>query len=442
MSNISYTEGYADKSVLKEIYDLKRTKQDALTAGDGITIVDNVISSTGGGGGVSKEYVDEQVATRQPIGDYATRTELAIGLGEKQDAGDYATSADLADGLAGKQDVLTAGANITITNNVISATGELASTEWGEISGTLTDQTDLANALAGKQTVGDYATNTRVNQVEAEIPDVSGLATKAEVDAVEAEIPDVSGLATNARVDAVEAEIPDVSGLATKTELTNGLAGKQNVLTAGTNISIVNDVISATGGGGGDSVMEIFIYDDRPSSSTYQSVLRPDGTTMTSTAFLSYVGQHADTNAPDRVINLYVVDSNGYNSVYNVTCKGGRYLAFKTALGYAETSIVVEYIEIWDAAPVGGLGFSLLTNGTFPRVESTIPVSIPTTTTTVSIPKTLTGGYISHVYLMDMTSQVTISATEWTMGNPIVATFPRNVGGDSHAYYAYLEMVQ
>ena len=32
---------------------------------------------------------------------------------------------------------------------------------------------------------------------------------------------------------------------ATSTELTNGLAGKQNVLTAGTGISIVNDVISA-----------------------------------------------------------------------------------------------------------------------------------------------------------------------------------------------------
>ena len=42
-------------------------------------------------------------------------------------------------------------------------------------------------------------------------------------------------------------ELPDTSTFATKTELN----AKQNTLTAGTGISIQNDVISATGGGGG-----------------------------------------------------------------------------------------------------------------------------------------------------------------------------------------------
>lgn len=38
------------------------SKQDKLTAGANITIVDNVISATGGSGGVSKEYVDGEIS--------------------------------------------------------------------------------------------------------------------------------------------------------------------------------------------------------------------------------------------------------------------------------------------------------------------------------------------------------------------------------------------
>lgn len=47
----------------------------------------------------------------------------------------------------------------------------------------------------------------------------------------------------------ISASVPDVSGLATKSELTTGLAAKQDTLTAGTGISILNNVISATGSG-------------------------------------------------------------------------------------------------------------------------------------------------------------------------------------------------
>ena len=49
----------------------------------------------------------------------------------------------------GKQDHLTAGTGIDITNNVISNTQ--TSAEWGNISGTLSDQTDLNTVLSGKQ---------------------------------------------------------------------------------------------------------------------------------------------------------------------------------------------------------------------------------------------------------------------------------------------------
>ncbi len=47
--------------------------------------------------------------------------------------------------LAAKQDALTAGTDITLNNNVISA-----APSWGNISGTLAQQTDLQNALNAK----------------------------------------------------------------------------------------------------------------------------------------------------------------------------------------------------------------------------------------------------------------------------------------------------
>lgn len=53
-----------------------------------------------------------------------------------------------------KQDKLTAGANITIDpeTNTISATGGSGSSTWGSITGTLSNQTDLNNALNAKAT--------------------------------------------------------------------------------------------------------------------------------------------------------------------------------------------------------------------------------------------------------------------------------------------------
>lgn len=68
----------------------------------------------------------------------------------------------------------TQGQNLTYdaTNNVWKNTSTTATVAWGGITGTLSEQTDLQNALNGKQPTGDYATNTRVDEVEAEIPTV------------------------------------------------------------------------------------------------------------------------------------------------------------------------------------------------------------------------------------------------------------------------------
>ena len=56
----------------------------------------------------------------------------------------------------------TAGTGIDITNNVISNTQ--TSAEWGNITGILADQTDLANALSGKLSTDNVKTTTNTTQ--------------------------------------------------------------------------------------------------------------------------------------------------------------------------------------------------------------------------------------------------------------------------------------
>ena len=61
-----------------------------------------------------------------------------------------------------KQDPLTAGENITIENNVISTTGKIA-IGWGNITGTLSNQTDLQNVLNSKANTSSIP--TKVSQL-------------------------------------------------------------------------------------------------------------------------------------------------------------------------------------------------------------------------------------------------------------------------------------
>ena len=72
-------------------------------------------------------------------------------------SGELSNQTDLQDALDAKQDVLTAGEGIDITDNVISNTQ--TSAEWGNIQGTLSNQTDLQDALNAKQdTISDLST--------------------------------------------------------------------------------------------------------------------------------------------------------------------------------------------------------------------------------------------------------------------------------------------
>ena len=59
-----------------------------------------------------------------------------------------------------KQNKLTAGAGISITNDVISATGggTADAVDWGNIMGSMSNQTDLTTALNAKANTADLAT--------------------------------------------------------------------------------------------------------------------------------------------------------------------------------------------------------------------------------------------------------------------------------------------
>ena len=179
----------------------------------------------------------EDLADYQPVGDYATKTELAS-----------------------KQDTLVSGTNIkTVNGQSLLGNGNIQIEGGGTITVDSALSTDsenpvqnkvITNALNGKQDAGNYA-------LKSEIPDTSELATKEELAAkldtatynsekanfaLKSELPDTSTLATKSEVTsglatkldvatynadkptfALKTEIPDISGLATKTELSGKL---------------------------------------------------------------------------------------------------------------------------------------------------------------------------------------------------------------------------
>ena len=195
-------------------------KQDKLTAGTNITIENNVISAAGGG-------ADEVwIGSEEPTGDQT----VWIDPTGSETAG-LVTQAELAN----KQDKLTAGTNITIdSNNVISATG-------------LVTQAELASKQ-DKLTVGDNITIEN-NVISASAPPTATTSTLGLVKPDGTSITIADGVISSTQPTKTS-ELTNDSGF-----ITNEYhdATKQDKLTAGTNITIENNVISATGGGSGES---------------------------------------------------------------------------------------------------------------------------------------------------------------------------------------------
>jgi predicted nucleic acid-binding Zn-ribbon protein len=179
--------------------------------------------------------------------------------------------------IQGKQDKLTAGTNITIQNNVISASG----------GGSITLDNDVTqNSQNGVKSSGIYtaiqnAKSDMATQDAAIQADLTALTTRVDdvEDDVEQAQTDISTLQTgqqtlttnlssetSARETADQALRLDVNANtsaintlrtntnASITQLQTDVAGKQDQLTAGANITIENNVISASGGGGTEAI--------------------------------------------------------------------------------------------------------------------------------------------------------------------------------------------
>lgn len=231
------------------------TKQDKLIAGDNITIVDNVISATGGGGGVSGDYLPLSGGTLTgPL----TVPEFAVSTAE----GAFSVS-------------ITAGVATIATNNGL----DIVSQTKFDKAPTTDDNTTWANAL-------DTSLVSK-RQVAAAMPDTSNFATNGQLDDLRTyvELSDQANIsALNATASALEEQIaekqdalgfvpenaankvndiadvvdrenqyPTVHYLETMiqeqaSQFVDALEQKQDVLTAGENITISNNVISAKGG--------------------------------------------------------------------------------------------------------------------------------------------------------------------------------------------------
>lgn len=119
---------------------LEKSKQDTLIAGQNITIVDNVISATGGQGGYEPDRSTIVLDGKQrlSVNDYVSASAVQGSVALLQQS---ITNLD-----AKKQDTLTAGQNITIRDNVISASGTV-SVEFANLSGSPFDNQALSKEL-------------------------------------------------------------------------------------------------------------------------------------------------------------------------------------------------------------------------------------------------------------------------------------------------------
>lgn len=188
-----------------KIKELLAAKQDTLTAGTNITISNNVISA------------------QQP------------------DLSNYTTFQDLNNGLSFKQNTLTAGTGIEIVNDVISSPSEIDDLHAG--SATTYSSNKIIELTQG------LGFDVEIVQALPQTGDAQTIYMLPKADSAATDVYD-EYIYTNDAWEKIGNTQTDLSQYYTKTETDTLMAGKQTTLTAGTGIQIVDNVISATGGGG------------------------------------------------------------------------------------------------------------------------------------------------------------------------------------------------
>jgi len=264
-----------------DLQDALDDKQDVLTAGVGINITDNTISADT----TETNLIDTKQVVALPLANvaltgsyndlvntpsiptktsdlnndsnFATLSDIPTDNNQLNNGAGYQTYDDVQNAISGKQDILTAGTGIDITNNVISSTQ--SSAEWGNISGTLSDQTDLQDALDDKQDILTAGTGIDITSdiisidgEEAELVDLP--VVNDAVLTIEQNNTQIGTFSANASSNvtiniSVPTDVSDLnndSGYQTYSDVESMVSGKQDELTAGTGIDITNNVISCT----------------------------------------------------------------------------------------------------------------------------------------------------------------------------------------------------
>lgn len=186
--------------------------QEKLTAGTAITITDNVISA---------------VIPPQEQADWTEDdTSASSYIQHKPDLSVYATTSELTAGLATKQDTLTPGENISISNNVISANPQRQA-DWAQSDSTAVDYIRNKPDLSVYATTSDLTTGLATKQDT--ISDLSTIRSGAAAGATAVQPGDLATVATTGAYSDLSGT-PDLSVYATTSDLTTGLATKQDTI--------------------------------------------------------------------------------------------------------------------------------------------------------------------------------------------------------------------
>lgn len=312
---------------------------------------------------------------------------------------DMVTEQELSDALATKQDTLTAGTGISIENNVISNTQ--TSAEWGNIRGTLSDQTDLQNALNAKQ-------NT--------ISDLQNIRNGAALGATSLQPYNNISLLTN-NIGYITADA--LNDYATTSYVDTGLAGKQNTLSQA-QMDAVNS--------GANTTNIAQIATNTSDISTINGLIPAEATTSNQLADKAFVNSSIATNTANFIgtfanvpaLEAYsgTVTNNDYAFVVNsvITDNGNDWATFAALDAYDKT-LLTNFDYAW---VINGSNFDLyrfdILNQTWGLRVSDTPKASVTLNTAYNRYKATVNGTTSWDYEYTLNNS-SFTATQWAAIN-------------------------
>ena len=164
------------------------------------------------------EPFGREINVKVDLSNYATKADLKNATGI--DTSKLAAKSDLVS-LKAEVDKLDIGKLKNVPTNLSNLKSKVDKLDIGKLETTPVDLSKLSNAVKN-DVVKKYVYNTKIKNIENEIPDSTNVGTKitlnAKINEVKGEIPGITILATNTALTAVENKIPKVSNLVNETD--------------------------------------------------------------------------------------------------------------------------------------------------------------------------------------------------------------------------------